>query len=66
MVHALSFLIIIIMAPHERRESSFYGSINSISNVDMLPVARKRKIKRRGRMWEVERLIPKRESATVS
>lgn len=54
MVHALSFLIIIIMAPHKRRESSFYGSINSISNVDMLPV------------WEVERLIPKRESATVT
>ena len=42
MVHALSFPIIIIMAPHKRRESSFYGSINSTSNVDMLPVARKK------------------------
>jgi len=59
MEHTLSFPIIIIMAAHKRRESSFYASINGIYNVDMLPVARKRKIKGRGRMWEVERLTPK-------
>lgn len=55
-----------IMAARARRESGFYASLNSISTVDMLSVVRRRKTKGKGWLWEVERLIAKRESATVS
>ena len=55
-----------IMAARTRRESGFYASLNSISTVDMLSVVRRRKTKGQGWLWEVERLIAKRESATVS
>ena len=54
------------MAARARKERGFYASLNSISSIDMLPETRKRKTKGRGRLWEVERLIAKRESATVS
>jgi len=54
------------MAARARRESGFYASLNGVSSVDILPVVRRRKTKGRGRLWEVERLIAKRESVTVS
>lgn len=58
------------MAAHVRsskvRERGFYASLNKVSTADMLPVARGRKIKGRGRLWKVERLIAKKTSGTVS
>jgi len=48
------------------RESGFYASLNSILTIDMLSVVRRRKTKGEGWLWEIERLIAKRESATVS
>ena len=54
------------MAARVRKEKGFYASLNSVSSIDMLPKMNHRKIKGRGRLWEVERLIAKRENATVS
>ena len=59
-------LLTLVMAARERRDSGFYASLNPISTIDMLPVMKRRKKKGRGRLWEVERLITKRESAKVS
>ena len=54
------------MAARVRKEKGFYASLNSVSSIDMLPKMRNRKVKGRGRLWEVERLIAKRENAAVS
>lgn len=54
------------MAARERKEKGFYASLHSVSSIDMLPKMKNRKIKGRGRLWEVERLIAKRENAAVS
>ena len=49
-----------------RREKGFYASLNSVSSVNMLLQAKTQRIKGRGRLWEVERLIADRENTTVS
>ena len=49
-----------------RREKGFYASLNSVSSIDMLLQAKRQRIKGRGRLWEVERLISERENNTVS
>jgi len=54
------------MAAHERKEKGFYTSLNSVSSIDMHLKMNHRKIKGRGQLWEVERLIAKRENTTVS
>ena len=50
-----------------RREKGFYASLNGVSSVDMLPqIVKRRRVKGRGRLWEVERLVAQRQNATVS
>ena len=50
-----------------RREKGFYASLNRVSSVDMLPqIVKTRRVKGRGRLWEVERLVAQRQNATVS
>ncbi|XP_068752944.1 uncharacterized protein [Montipora capricornis] len=50
-----------------QREKGFYASLNSMSSVDMLPqIVKRRRVKGRGRLWEVERLIAQRQNATIS
>ena len=67
MIYEIALFPFYKMAARPRREKGYYASLNSVSSVDLLPKTRKeRKIKGRGRLWQVERLIAKRDNAAVS
>ena len=46
-----------------QREKGFYTSLNRVSSVDMLlQIVKRRRVKGRGRLWEVERLVVQRQN----
>jgi len=62
----LSAFKVAARACRARKEKGFYAALNSVSFIDMLPKAEKRERKATRRLWEMERLVAQRESATVS
>ena len=50
-----------------RREKGFYVLLNCVCSVDMLPqIVKRTRVKGRGWLWEVERLVMQRQNAAVS
>jgi hypothetical protein len=45
-----------------RREKGFYAAVNMTFSVDILPKNHENRVKGRGRLWAVDRLIQKRRS----